>query len=110
MINHNKSRFIICGVQKMICTTLNSMTSKVMKSSQITRLSIIAVIATSLLAVGVVAAISMAEEADARNRLRQSNSATVSQNSNGGSNSATVSQSNSASQSNGGPPRGGGGD
>ncbi|MGA9168490.1 MAG: hypothetical protein WB053_14015, partial [Nitrososphaeraceae archaeon] len=54
-----------------------------------------------LLAVGVVTAISMTQEADAyiRNWLSQSNSATVNQF--GSSNSATVSQSNSATQSGG---------
>ena len=84
-------------------------------NSKISRLSVIAVIAASLLGVGVVTAISMTEEADAqisvdiRNRISQSNSATTTQSatasSTGGgsstaSNSATVSQTNTASQSN----------
>jgi hypothetical protein len=60
-----------------------------MNNSQITRLSVVAVIAASLLAVGVVAAISMAEQADAW--IFRKNIAI---------NSATISQSNSASQSN----------
>jgi hypothetical protein len=77
-----------------------------MNSSQTSRLAVIAVIAASLLAVGVVAAFSMAEEADAGNRISQSNSVTIDQSASttgGGtaSNTATVTQSNSASQSNG---------
>ena len=79
-----------------------------MNNSQTSRLALIAVMAASLLAVGVVTAISMTQEADAyiRNWLSQSNSATVNQNaatSGGGtaSNSATVTQSNSATQSGG---------
>jgi hypothetical protein len=79
-----------------------------MTNSQISRLSVIAVIGGSLLAVGVVAAISMVEEADAyiRNRIYQSNSASVDQSASttgGGtaSNTATVTQSNTATQSNG---------
>lgn len=78
-----------------------------MNDSQTSRLALIAVMATSLLAVGVVTAISMTEEANAfiRNRITQSNTATVNQNavSGGGtaSNSATVSQSNTATQSGG---------
>jgi hypothetical protein len=73
-----------------------------MNNSQTSRLALIAVMAASLLAVGVVTAISMTEEADAfiRNWLSQSNSAYVNQN--GASNSATVTQSNTATQSNGG--------
>jgi hypothetical protein len=71
-----------------------------MNSSQISRLAVIAVIAGSLLAVGVIAAISMAEEADAGNRISQSNSATVTQS--GTSNSVTITQSNTATQSGGG--------
>jgi hypothetical protein len=68
-----------------------------MNNNQISRLYAIAVIAASLLAVGVVAAISMVEEADAL--IRQRNSVTITQSS--GSNSVTVTQSNSATQSNG---------
>jgi len=62
-----------------------------------TRLSVIAVIAASLLAVGVVAVVSMTEEADAWTFQRNIaiNSATVSQ-------SNSVSQSNTNTQSNGG--------
>jgi hypothetical protein len=86
-----------------------------MTNSQTSRLAVIAVIATSLLAVGVVTAISMTAEADAqitlRNRLTQSNTATVTQSINDGggtctvcSNTATVSQSNTATQSNTNPP------
>jgi hypothetical protein len=58
-------------------------------NSQITRLSVIAVIAASLLAVGVVAAISMVEQANAWTFQR-----------NIAINSATISQRNSISQSN----------
>jgi hypothetical protein len=77
-----------------------------MNSSEISRLSIIAAIAASLLAVGVVAAISMAEEADARNQISQSSSVSIDQSGSttgGGtaSNTASVTQSNTASQSNG---------
>jgi hypothetical protein len=76
-----------------------------MNNSQKSRLSVIAVTAASLLAVGVVTTISMTEEADARNWLSQSNSVSITQSatSSGGiaSNSATVSQSNTASQSGG---------
>jgi hypothetical protein len=60
-----------------------------MNNSQMTRLSVIAVIAASLLAVGVVAVVSMTEEADAWTFQR-----------NIAINSATVSQSNSVSQTN----------
>jgi hypothetical protein len=68
-----------------------------MNNSQMTKLSVIAVIAASLLAVGVVAAISMAEQADALTfRLNIArNSASISQ-------SNSVSQSNTNTQSNGG--------
>jgi hypothetical protein len=70
-----------------------------MNNSQLTRLTVIALIATSLLAVGVVAAISMAEEADAkRNQASQSNSATIGQSNDGGRFSASITQRNSASQ------------
>jgi hypothetical protein len=58
-------------------------------NSQITRLSVIVVIAASLLAVGVVAAISMVEQANAWTFQR-----------NIAINIATISQSNSISQSN----------
>ena len=60
-----------------------------MNHSQITRISVIAVIGASLLAVGVVAAISMVEQANAWTFQR-----------NIAINSATISQSNSISQSN----------
>ena len=70
-------------------------------NSQIKRLSVIAVIAASLLAVGVVAAISMVEQANAWTFQRNIaiNSATISTRSG-------VSQSNTNTQSNGGgtPP------
>lgn len=81
-----------------------------MTKSQTSRLAVIAVIATSLLAVGVVTAISMTEQADAqlsvtiRNRISQSNTNSVDQTatatSSGGaataSNTASTTQSNSA--------------
>jgi hypothetical protein len=71
-----------------------------MNNRTIARLSVIAVIGASLLAVGVVAVISMTEEADA---LRQSSSVSITQStsSSGGtaSNSASVTQSNSATHS-----------
>ena len=77
-----------------------------MNSSQISRLPVIGIIVASLLAVGVVAIISMAEEADAGNRISQSSSVAIDQSASttgGGtaSSTATVTQSNSASQSNG---------
>jgi hypothetical protein len=69
-----------------------------MDNKTITRLSLIAVIAASLLAVGVVAAISMFEEAAAKkNQITQRNSAGIGQSNSGGSFSATISQSNRAS-------------
>jgi hypothetical protein len=69
-----------------------------MDNRTITKLSLIAVIASSLLAVVVVAAISMVEEADAqRNSFSQSNSARIGQSNTGGSFSATITQSNRAS-------------
>jgi hypothetical protein len=71
-----------------------------MNNSQISRLSVIAVIAASLLAVGVITAVSMTEEAEAVNRISQSSSVSVSQ-SGGGSSSVTVSVTHSQSQSNG---------
>jgi hypothetical protein len=77
-----------------------------LNSSQISRLPVIGVIVASLLAVGVVAIVSMAEEADAGNRISQSSSVAIDQSASttgGGtaSSTATVTQSNSASQSNG---------
>jgi hypothetical protein len=78
-------------------------------NSQISRLSVIAVIAASLLAVGVVAAVSMMEKADAqlsvdlRNRFSGTNTATTTQSTSNCStcgNTATTTQSNGASQSN----------
>jgi hypothetical protein len=86
-----------------------------MNNSQISRLSVVAAIAASLLAVGVVTAISMTEKADAqisvdiRNRISQSNSATTTQTatasssgtgSSTASNTATTTQSNTATQTN----------
>jgi hypothetical protein len=74
-----------------------------MNNSPISRLSVIAVIATSLLAVGVVAAISMTEEADAYIRQRNSVSGNqIAVNIGGGtaSNTATITQSNTATQTN----------
>ena len=90
-----------------------------MTNSQTSRLAVIAVIAASLLAVGVVTAISVVKQADAqltvdlgglRNRLSQSASSTTTQTATAGgagacttciaSNTATTTQSNTATQSN----------
>ena len=86
-----------------------------MTNSQTSRLAVIAVIAASLLAVGVVTAISIVKQADAqsvsvdiRNRIRQSADASVTQSITTGaggscstcSNTASVTQSNTASQAN----------
>jgi hypothetical protein len=89
-----------------------------MTNSQTSRLAVIAVIAASLLAVGVVTAISMTKQADAqlsvdlsmRNRFSGTNTATTTQGSSNtvvgscttctAANSATTTQSNTATQSN----------
>jgi hypothetical protein len=86
-----------------------------MTKSQTSRLAVIAVIAGSLLAVGVVTAFSIVKQADAqfnidlslRNRATQSNTATTTQSINDGggtctvcSNTATTTQSNTATQGN----------
>jgi hypothetical protein len=89
-----------------------------MTNSQTSRLAVIAVIAASLLAVGVIAAISLVKQAEAqitvdlnmRNRFSGTNTATTTQSSSVSSsgscttctaaNSATTGQSNAATQSN----------
>jgi hypothetical protein len=83
-------------IQKRTISSFNLNKHLNMNNSHITRLSVLTVIASSLLAVGIVTALSMVEQADA---LTFSQSATVTQSANGANGGAGANGANGAMDS-----------